>query len=552
MGKSANIQEGSDLTFYECDNSQSDAMRTEALLIVIAGQQIPANKNDLNALISRLTGHPKRAVFVAVFGEHAGEVEGTSLCSEQDILSSGLPTTVCVHASKENVPDPGLPLRLLRLILTLNLHSVRQFHFSGVEWPYKRLPKDKRRILFLFPGPIFPINRGSHQRALNMILALVEKEFDVTAVVASSGNELHEPAIASLSLITSECVHYTNPNVSIGIILAWLIESGIDLVRRIGATKMTSSGTFAQKSLIRNSAALRRCLRQMDLESFDAILVNYAWLLPSILHRRTKRPLLICDTHDVQFLRSFGEDSVELDAIASFLAARTKRQELRLLKASDVVLSISERDHTLLARHLSSEKVILATTGFDYAFAPARRILPSRPLRFGFIGAAMDANEIALDQILNIWWPEVCKWSPESRLFLAGGISSDDSIRRFGFLDDTIVPLGYVPILSEYYNEIDVLLSPVLMAGGINFKNAEAISAGVTLITSPLGASALGNLEGVLTAVTGDDVVRHLRDIETDFDRDVARRQRLQTALLERYDLRPAIDEIIDRLPSGT
>ncbi|ARE41313.1 Glycosyltransferase [Rhodovulum sp. P5] len=517
---------------------------------MVRASEFSDNADALNSLITRLSGHPKRSLYLIFIGEGATGVPGLSKVTLADLFADVGPTDIFVHAQAEGDADPGLPPTLLRGLLDQNIRSVRQFTSDGAEWPYRLGETGERKVLFVFPGPIFPINMGSHQRAVNMMLALIAHGCDLTVVLSGPSYAARMAALPPLSLLACKTDHYPNRK---DLFARWRVQAEtklLDLGRAVGATRAPRRESFGQRVRLRNSVASLRCLKRHEIDSFDVVFVNYAWLLPNVLRRHPRRPPIVCDTHDVQFVRSFSDEAILPDPIRTWQFRRAQRQELRLLGRADLVLAISERDQSVLVKHLPEEKVVLASSSFEHALAPVRLPPAVRPLRFGFFGTRMEANELALADVLTRWWPAIGRWSPESRLFIAGSICGGTSLRQHGYLDDTIEPVGFVPTVAGFYQTVDVLLSPVHMAGGMNFKNAEAIAAGVTLITNGLGAEALGLGEDLRVAETEGDVLAHLQQIETDPQAELARRQRLQDRLMERYRTDPAIERILSAAPA--
>jgi len=210
----------------------------------------------------------------------------------------------------------------------------------------------------------------------------------------------------------------------------------------------------------------------------------------------------------------------------------------------DYVLAISERDADQLRQVVPEEKVLLAPSSFAYCFEPVRARPIYAPLRFGFIGHRMPANVSALATVLDEWWPRIREFSPESRLHIAGSVCDDPYCRERTFLDDSVVLLGFVPGLPSFYRGIDVLLSPVTVSGGVNFKNVEAIAAGVSVLTNRRGAEALRPTRPSALAETPDEVVALLEAMECDPEGTIEDRRRMQKEVLTFFRPDEAFDTI--------
>ncbi len=110
MKDESDILDRCGLTFFKCGDEQSDSSVTEALLLVFKAGEIADKEGELAALIARLSGHPKRGLFIVVCGEDPEAIEGASKFQSSELASAALPISVRVHSSEENAPDPGLPM----------------------------------------------------------------------------------------------------------------------------------------------------------------------------------------------------------------------------------------------------------------------------------------------------------------------------------------------------------------------------------------------------------------------------------------------------------
>ena len=269
----------------------------------------------------------------------------------------------------------------------------------------------------------------------------------------------------------------------------------------------------------------------------------------SFVTAATRARFLICDSHDVQYQRTATVLEEQKGSAREWRSLkRQRRAEIGYLKKADLVLAISERDAEMLKGDLGPKKVLTAPSGFRYSFRPVRCSPVGRPLRFGFFGNNMEANELALQHALDHWWGKVAAYSPESRLYVAGSVCSANSIKSRVFLNESVELLGFVKSISDFFEKIDVLLSPVIVSGGLNFKNAEAVAAGVQLFTNALGAETLQPLIGLSVVDDGDDLVAQLIDMERRPATYLDQRQRLQECLLSTFAPDPALREISEGL----
>ncbi len=230
----------------------------------------------------------------------------------------------------------------------------------------------------------------------------------------------------------------------------------------------------------------------------------------------------ICDTHDVQFVRNPTLDRNGPRLRVS--VGREREAELAALREYNAILAISESDRGVLERHLPGKQVIRTMPGIEYARVELPAEPSEPPFRYGFIGWNMKANVAAVDYLLDEWWPKIRAAAPDSRLRVAGTVCGRPAVRRRLFATPGADALGFVPSLVSFYRRVDIVLSPVLVCGGLNFKSVEALAAGRLLVANPIGALCLGEGAPAVIAEDGGSPARHLEA----FHRDPARMHRLR------------------------
>ena len=504
----------------------------------------------IDAFLERLVGRGGVAVRVVVLGDAAPPPSCDEKAGVGGLYDTAAPTEIHVHRSQTGGTDPGLPAALLLQLADLDLHGAFCFTLTGESWPYVRRPNGGARLLFLFPGTIYPVSMGAHRRAVTMLAAFAERGIDVVALHTGPNRRASERARPLLRLFATDVVAYDNRR-------NWWANTRVrayrrlyDVARLVARQRRSLPETFRERAPLRRNTALRRALRDLDPDSFEGILVNYAWMADAVLEAATTRPLLVCDTHDVQYYRAqSGQEWSWLDR-RFFPPGADRRAEMERLARMDYVLCISERDAEHLRDALGADKALTAVSSFAYCYEPIRRRPAYAPLRFGFIGHRMPANARALALVLDAWWPRVRRHSPESELHIAGSICDDPDCRERVFLDDSVRPLGFVANLRGFFRDIDVLLSPVEVAGGINYKNVEALAAGVTVVTNSLGAEALRPLRLTHVVDQPDRLLEALEAIELDPDGEAAERERLQREVFALFHPDAAVGRVAEALAS--
>ena len=409
--------------------------------------------------------------------------------SKEDVLA--LEKAVRLYVYKQN-DTPALSTEILNLVLNFDLRHVRTVDqdFETEDYVRPVLAPEEKPVLFVFPGSIYPRMLGSHQRAITVLLMLLEAERDVDIVFTAGNNCVRKKIRPILQLLTANATPYDNKNNYFPQHPRLNNHVSARMARVAGWTK-SELGRQIYGKVTRD---LKRVLADLTSQKkYSHVVINYVWMLPCRSAIKGG-PKIICDTHDVQFFRK------------PETTAQDKNLEIRLLSRCDKVVAISHRDHEILAEHLPDEKLETVVSPFNYLGRYSRSPESGR-LQFGFLGHKMDANYQALKKVVEEWWPAVLDFSPDSKFYIAGSICDHPEVKKLVFLRAQISLLGFVDSLNAFYRNVDVLLSPVEVKGGLNFKNAEALATRKLLVTNQAGADALKPLVVPFTCETGEDVV---------------------------------------------
>ncbi|RVP15543.1 glycosyltransferase family 1 protein [Sinorhizobium meliloti] len=464
----------------------------------------------------------------------------------QALLSPNIEAAVYV-LSGEGADSP-LRASTVSYLFQLNLRKVCSINRQNEVSAYKRPSGGKFQILFVAAGSIYPLSLGSHQRMFNSIQGLIEAGCDVTVLYQQQRREREIGAAAALSLIATDVHTFKSQRGKLKGNTARRRAVYNTLAKWLKVSR-PSKETFAEKCQQRSSYWLYEELKRLgETGRFDAVWVNYAWMMGKVdagIHRLFHT--VICDTHDVQFYRNEGDRPL-LDKIV-LNQQYDKKFEVNQLSKADIVLAISDRDAKLLKEALPTKTVVTLVPSFDQHQKPVRPRDVYKPWVFGFIGTKMDANVKAIEFVIRHWWPELHKFSPESRFLIAGTVCEERSVQAASWLHDEIELLGFVDDLSGFYNQIDALLSPILVRGGLNFKNVEAAMAGKHVITNNNGVETMAPVP-LRALENAEEVIGYLAEVETSPELDVYLRMEIQRAAANRFSNADDFASVIDVVAS--
>ncbi|MBK9135260.1 MAG: glycosyltransferase family 4 protein [Betaproteobacteria bacterium] len=235
------------------------------------------------------------------------------------------------------------------------------------------------------------------------------------------------------------------------------------------------------------------------------VLVEYlrlAWVATAL------RPLLpgvtwVLDTHDVMHERQARfhavDEAHELDVSAA--------EEARWLSGFDAVLAIQARDARTFADIGVRAQVLTVPHPVRAQRMPSR---DSSVVGVGFLGSDMAPNRIALRELVYEVWPLVQRQARVPvRLVLAGAVCA--AWRERGDLPPSVQVLGFVDDTAEFYEQVDIVASPMRVGGGLKIKNVEALCRGKALVTTAVGAEGMEpGLPHALAVVQASAEMAHL------------------------------------------
>ena len=226
------------------------------------------------------------------------------------------------------------------------------------------------------------------------------------------------------------------------------------------------------------SEALRRLFAR---RWFDLVIVNNVWLT-KVFDFAPPGTVRILESHDVfsdriQALRAIGHPP------DFFVCERS--DEAFGWNRSDIVVAITDREASVVAPHLQRATAV-ALPYAEPTQPPRRRdYLSPGKVTFGFIGSGHPFNVQGLRTLIREM-RLVARWAP-IELVIAGEVGRSLNPDEVALVTD----LGYVRDPQDFYDRVDLFVSPLDHGSGLKIKVVECISLGIpALVTahSAIGA----------------------------------------------------------------
>ncbi|MCM3904103.1 MAG: glycosyltransferase [Pyrinomonadaceae bacterium] len=221
-------------------------------------------------------------------------------------------------------------------------------------------------------------------------------------------------------------------------------------------------------------------------------------LLRSI-RRADRKTKIIFDMVDAHFVRLSREHQITGNQKLATEAVRSKDRELALALASDQVWCASEADKKAVSTAVAEERLVVIPTIHalhDRGKPPDER---EGLLFIGHLGHR--PNSDAVNYFMREIYPLIKQRLPSMTFYIIG---SNPSPEIEAYDSAAVRVMGYVPDINPPLQSARVFVAPLRFGAGVNGKIGEALSYGLPVVTTSIGAEGVGLTAGV-NAMIADD-----------------------------------------------
>jgi glycosyltransferase involved in cell wall biosynthesis len=285
-------------------------------------------------------------------------------------------------------------------------------------------------------------------------------------------------------------------------------------------------------------ADYKQLLREQDFDVAILSRPDVAEALLSTIRKTSPGTRIIFDTVDISFVRFDREYKLSGDKNLAAEAKRFRSLEGRLARDCDEVWCVTKEDQAALA---------LLATAARFEIIPTIHPLQERGKAFAeregavFIGNYRHRpNEDAVHHFMRDILPLVQTACPEFKLFIVGDHAPAE-IRAYA--SDNVIVTGYLPEVDEIFYNCRVFVAPLRFGSGMKGKIGQAMSYGVPVVTTSIGAEGMG-LENGCQAIIADSA-QEFADAVINLYQDVILWQRLSDNAFEhvRQNFTPEVVE---------
>ncbi len=396
-----------------------------------------------------------------------------------------------------------------------------------------------RKILIITNRVPYPLNDGGNLAMQAMIDGY-----------QTSGWEVY-----LLSMNTSK--HYIHPRILEKLFTNIHAFDWMDINNDIKATTILKNYLFSEEAehvaRFYNTAFEEKIVSVINDFKPDVVQIESVYLttyMPAI--KRSAKAISVLRMHNIEYhiwhsLANKSKNFLKKSYLTN-LTKRLKIFERNAWKQYDIVLAITEKDAAHVRKLENIPNLLVAPFSMD---TDKLQVSDVQQKWAAYHIGAMDwiPNREGVKWFLTEVWPRVHKVAPQFEFYFAG---------RKMPAEFTQMNIEGVHCMAEVENAADfiadkkILIVPISSAGGIRVKILEAMAAGKIVITTPFGIKGIEAKTGehYLSATTPDDFTRAIKWCLKNRDEAEQIAVNARKLVINKYDYRKVIKNIIDEIES--
>ena len=257
--------------------------------------------------------------------------------------------------------------------------------------------------------------------------------------------------------------------------------------------------------------------------NYDVVQLEGLYLCPYIpAIRKCTQAKVALRTHNVEheiWQRMVeNEKSLSKKWYKRIIAKRMRSFELAHINSYDCLVPITDRDADFFSQNGNAKPTHVVQSGLEpesplFAIDNAKADFPG----FSYLGALdWQPNCEGLKWFVENVWKKYADRHSGAKLRVAGR-NADNEFEKF-LIFNGVDYRGELENVVDYYASGAIFVVPLFSGSGMRIKIVEAMAAGKTVITTPLGTEgiATGNAENILIADNAEQFLQCMENIEAD------------------------------------
>lgn len=208
---------------------------------------------------------------------------------------------------------------------------------------------------------------------------------------------------------------------------------------------------------------------------------------------------VIVDTVDVHWVRERRGAELSGDPAELIAAQRTREREQRIYTQADALVAVTD-DDAMALRELAPD-VPVSVIGTVHADAPPG---PGFGRRCGLVFVGNFDHAPNVDAMVHFHaaaWPEISRRLPAAELSIVGQVPPPSVQALAG---PRVHVTGWVPDVVPYLDMARVSIAPLRYGAGVKGKIGEALSHGLPVVTTSIGAEGMGLIHETHALIADD------------------------------------------------
>ncbi|APF18254.1 Glycosyltransferase, GT2 family [Caldithrix abyssi DSM 13497] len=235
---------------------------------------------------------------------------------------------------------------------------------------------------------------------------------------------------------------------------------------------------------------------------FDVAILSFwhaAFYYMELIREMSPTTKVIVDTVDIHFVREFREAKLKKDKRLESEAKRKKQQELAVYRKADRLWVVTEEDRKHIEKYVGNMPIdivpnIHEPVVVEKAFDQTRDLL--------FVGNFSHPPNIdAVTYFASKIFPEIKKTLNDVKFYVVGN-NPPPEIKALQSED--VIVTGYVADLDPYLIKARISVSPLRYGAGMKGKIGQALSYGLPVITTSIGAEGMNLVHGEHVLIADD------------------------------------------------